>query len=52
MQLWDVPPDKLKVPVVTAKDFERVMRHSCSTVSEEELQRFIDWTKKFGQDGA
>lgn len=52
MQLWDVPPDKLKVPVVTYKDFEKVMRHSCSTVSEEELQRFIDWTKQFGQDGA
>lgn len=52
MQLWDVPPDKLKVPVVEYRDFEKVMRHSCSTVSDDELLRFVDWTKKFGQDGA
>lgn len=52
MQLWDVPPDKLRVPVVTYKDFEKVMRHSCSTVSEDELLRFVEWTKLFGQDGA
>ena len=52
MQLWDVPPDKLKVPVVEYRDFEKVMRHSCTTVSETELQRFVEWTKMFGQDGA
>lgn len=52
MQLWDVPPDKLRVPVVKFKDFEKVMRHSCSTVSEDELKRFTEWTKLFGQDGA
>ena len=52
MQLWDVPPDKLRVPVVTYKDFEKVMRHSCSTVSDDELLRFVEWTKLFGQDGA
>ncbi|CAB9521240.1 Protein SUPPRESSOR OF K(+) TRANSPORT GROWTH DEFECT 1 [Seminavis robusta] len=52
MQLWDVPPDKLKVPVVEYRDFAKVMRHSCSTVSEDELKRFVEWTKSFGQDGA
>lgn len=52
MQLWDVPPDKLKVPLVRFSDFQRVMRHSCSTVSDDELQRFVEWTKLFGQDGA
>ena len=52
MALWDVPPDKLRVPVVTYKDFEKVMRHSCSTVSDDELLRFVEWTKLFGQDGA
>ena len=52
MQLWDVPPEKLQAPLVKYKDFETVMKHSCSTVSEEELQRFQEWTKMFGQDGA
>eukprot|EP00339_Tiarina_fusa_P009699 CAMPEP_0117026260 /NCGR_PEP_ID=MMETSP0472-20121206/19328_1 /TAXON_ID=693140 ORGANISM="Tiarina fusus, Strain LIS" /NCGR_SAMPLE_ID=MMETSP0472 /ASSEMBLY_ACC=CAM_ASM_000603 /LENGTH=448 /DNA_ID=CAMNT_0004733227 /DNA_START=64 /DNA_END=1410 /DNA_ORIENTATION=- len=52
MQLWDVPPDKLRAPVVRLSDFEKVMKHSCSTVSADELKRFQEWTKLFGQDGA
>jgi vacuolar protein-sorting-associated protein 4 len=50
--LWDVPPDKLKAPMVRRSDFEKVMRHASSTVSPEELKRFVEWTKLFGQDGA
>ena len=52
MPLWDVPPDKLKAPLVRVQDFETVMRHSVSSVSEDELKRFEEWTKLFGQDGA
>lgn len=52
MQLWDVPSDKLQAPVVQRTDFESVMKHSFSTVSEDELKRFVEWTKLFGQDGA
>ena len=52
MSLWDVPPAKLKAPMVKRSDFEKVMRNSVSTVSPEELKRFTDWTKLFGQDGA
>jgi len=52
MSLWDVPSEKLKAPMVVRTDFEKVMKHSVSTVSPEELERFTDWTKQFGQDGA
>lgn len=52
MVLWDVPPEKLDAPPVRFKDFEKVMRHSHSTVSAEELKRFQEWTAQFGQDGA
>lgn len=52
MQLWDVPPEKLQAPLVVVGDFEKVMKHSVSTVSDEELTRFTEWTKMFGQDGA
>lgn len=52
MTLWDVPPDKLVAPDVVREDFEKVMRNSVSTVSEAELERFTEWTKMFGQDGA
>merc|ERR1719444_106638 len=38
MQLWDVPSDKLVAPVVQRTDFERVMKHSFSSVSADELK--------------
>jgi len=53
MTLWDIePPEKLEAPPVRFTDFEKVMRHSCTTVSKEELKRFEEWTAMFGQDGA
>lgn len=51
MSLWDVPPEKLKVPDITISDFEKALEHSHSSVSPEELRRFEDWTKQFGQEG-
>lgn len=52
MQLWDVPSEKLLVPDVSVRDFEKALKHSCTSVSPEELEQFIDWTKKFGQEGS
>jgi vacuolar protein-sorting-associated protein 4 len=52
MALWEVPSEKLKAPPVDRTDFEKVLRNSVSSVSAEDLQRFVDWTKKIGQDGA
>ena len=52
MQLWDVPPEKLMAPDVRVKDSESVLKHSFQSVSPDELERFTDWTKQFGQEGA
>lgn len=52
MNLWDVPPEKLKAPDVTVQDFENVLKHAFSSVSEEELEQYTEWTKQFGQEGA
>jgi len=52
MQLWDVPPEKLKAPDVSYTDFEKVLKHSFSSVSPDELKEYDDWTKQFGQEGA
>jgi len=52
MSLWDVPTEKLKAPEVLYSDFQTVMRSSVTSVSPEELERFKEWTKLFGQDGA
>jgi len=51
MQLWDVPGDKLKVPDIGYNDFVKALKHSCASVSQEELERFVEWTNKFGQEG-
>ena len=52
MQLWDVPPEKLRAPDVTVADFETVLTHSFASVSTDELERYDDWTSQFGQEGA
>ena len=55
MTLWDIPNDecpKLQCPHITVKDFETVLRHAFSTVSDEELKRYDEWTEQFGQDGS
>jgi hypothetical protein len=39
-------------PLVKFKDIESALRNSCSTVSDEKLERFEEWTKLYGQDGA
>ena len=52
MSLWDVPTEKLRAPEVVYSDFQIVMRSSVTSVSPEELGRFKEWTKLFGQDGA
>jgi len=52
MSLWDVPTEKLKAPNILYSDFQTVMKSSVSSVSPEELDRFKEWTKLFGQDGA
>lgn len=51
MQLWDVPSEKLKVPDIGLDDFKKALRNGCSSVSSEELERFVEWTNKFGQEG-
>jgi len=52
MTLWDIEPSKLKAPDVSFKDFEKVLSHAFSSVSADELEQFVDWTKQFGQEGA
>lgn len=41
----------IKVPVITYTDFERALTRAHSSVGTDELQRFVEWTSEFGQDG-
>ena len=51
MSLWDVPGEQLKAPDVCVDDFKKTLEHSHTSVSPEELERFVEWTQQFGQEG-
>ena len=51
MSLYDVPGDKLMVPVIEKADFLKALKRAHSSVGVDELQRFVSWTEEFGQDG-
>jgi vacuolar protein-sorting-associated protein 4 len=51
MSLYDVPGEKLKVPVIEPEDFMKALKRAHSSVGVDELQRFVSWTEEFGQDG-
>jgi hypothetical protein len=37
--------------MITYADFEKALRRAHSSVGPEELQRFIEWTAEYGQEG-
>lgn len=50
MTLMDVPSELLKAPPVTFEHFMTVInRGGGATVSPDELTKFEEWTKEFGQ---
>jgi vacuolar protein-sorting-associated protein 4 len=51
MSLYDVPSDKLAVPLVGYNDFQRALKKAHSSVGTDELARFVQWTEEFGQEG-
>ena len=48
----NVPPNSLLVPKVVAGDFYNALAKAKSSVGEDELQRYEDWTQKYGMEGA
>lgn len=52
MSLYDVPSEKLVVPVIDFADFEKALKRSHSSVGPDELDKFVKWTEEFGQEGA
>lgn len=51
INLYSVPGEKLVVPVITFRDFQKVLSRSRSSVGADELGRFVTWTEEFGQEG-
>lgn len=51
MVLYDVPPERLLVPLITYDDFIKALNKAHSSVGADELLKFVSWTKEFGQEG-
>lgn len=51
IDLMDIESDKLAAPLVTFRDFLRVLGNSKPSVSFKDVQRHSEWTTEFGQEG-
>jgi vacuolar protein-sorting-associated protein 4 len=51
VSLYDVPSEKLQVPVVSFDMFQAVLKRARKSVDPDELTRFVEWTAEFGQEG-
>ena len=51
MNLYDVPSDKLEVPIVTYQDFVQALNKAHASVGSDELDQYEQWTQEFGQEG-
>lgn len=51
MNMYDIPNGMLKEPPVCYDDFMAALTRIKPSVSEEDLVRHEDFTKKYGQDG-
>jgi len=51
MTVMEVPDGKLKPPAVNMKHFEAIIKNAKSSVSPQDLERFEEWTRQFGQEG-
>lgn len=51
LTLYDIPSEKLAVPLITFDDFQKALGRAHSSVGADELGRFESWTSEFGQEG-
>jgi vacuolar protein-sorting-associated protein 4 len=52
MTWTDVDSEQLLEPPLLRKDFEKAIKGSRPTVSQEDIKRSEEWTAEFGSEGA
>eukprot|EP00924_Labyrinthula_sp_SR-Ha-C_P004051 maker-scaffold_3-augustus-gene-12.9-mRNA-1 protein AED:0.08 eAED:0.08 QI:89/1/1/1/0.5/0.33/3/552/446 len=52
MNLYEVPPEKIKDPKVRGEHFYEALHKTKASVGKDDLKQFVQWTKEFGQDGS
>lgn len=50
--VYDLPDRSLELPPVSLADFEKSMRRSKCSVSQEDLVQYEEWTAQYGEEGA
>lgn len=51
MTLFQIDPTKLRAPDVTVEDFFQALSRIRPSVSQSDLERQVEFTNNFGQDG-
>ena len=51
MDMYAIPDGKLREPAVCLDDYMKALTRIKPSVCEEDLERYVDFTNKFGQDG-
>ena len=51
MSMYDIPDGKLREPPVCMDDYMQALTRIKPSVCEDDLERYVDFTNKFGQDG-
>ena len=52
MSIFDIKGDKLAVPPVQNRHFESALTRTHTSVGQEELRQYTEWTEEFGEEGA
>lgn len=50
MTIFELPQDSLFIPPVTEDHLEKALDNVKSSVSPEEIDKFVEWGKKYGQE--
>ena len=51
MSMYDVPQGMLREPPVSIDDYMKALTRCKPSCCEEDLERYVDFTDKFGQEG-
>ena len=49
--MGDFPPGNLKVHKLCVADFESAMGGWRTTVEDDDIDKYVKWTRNFGEDG-
>lgn len=49
--IFDIQYNMINTPILTMTDLEKALKDTKSSIDESELDKYSEWTEKFGQEG-